>query len=141
MTEVHGLRDAYDELEHELVECTESLSVPVSTPTNFSYADTPGVTDAEAIADRLADSPIAFLDVLATNGDSWYEFHVSGSAYDDEHGGDCKVTITTAGVTIVRTHRDLPREAFERVVEAVAEAVDAPLRFDDDTTENTHGHD
>lgn len=140
MTDVCGLQDAYDELEHELVACSESLSAPVSTPAHFSYADTPGVTDAEAIADRLADSAIAFLDVLARNGDSWYEFHVSGSAYDDENGGDCKVTITTAGVTIVRTHRDLPREAFEHVVEAVAEAVDAPLRFDDGTEER-HGHD
>ena len=137
---IEGLRDAYDELEHELVACSPSLSVPTSTPANFVYADPPGVTDADAIADQLADSAIAFLDVLARNGDSWYEFHVSGSAYDDEYGGDCKVTITTGGVTIVRTHRDLPREAFERVVEAVAEAVDAPLRFDDDT-ENTHGHD
>lgn len=138
MTDVRGLRDAYDELDHELVECSPSLSVPVSTPVRFEYADPPGVTDAEAIADRLADSPIAFLDVLATNGDAWCEFHISGAAHDDEYGGDCKVTITTAGVTIVRTHRDLPAEAFERVVEAVAEAVDASLRFDD-SAENTHG--
>jgi len=74
MTEAHGLRDAYDQLEHEVVECSPSLSVPVSTPAQFAYADTPGVTDAEAIADRIADSPIAFLDVSTTNGDAWYEF-------------------------------------------------------------------
>jgi len=79
------------------------------------------VTDADEIADRLAESPIALLDVYATNGEAWYDFHVSGSAYDDEHGGDCTVTITTAGVTIVRSNRDLPRESFERVVEAIAE--------------------
>ena len=140
MTEVHDLRDAYDQLEHELVECSESLSVPVSTPANFSYVDSPGVTDAEVIADRLVDSKIGLLDVLATNGDSWHEFHVSGAAHDDAHGGACKVTITTAGVTVVRTHRDLPLYSFERVVEAVAEAVDAPLRFDDGNEER-HGHD
>ncbi|WP_123619567.1 hypothetical protein [Halorubrum sp. CSM-61] len=140
MTEVRGLRDAYDELAYEQVACSPSLSVPTATPARFAYADSPGVTDADAIADRLADSPIAFLDVLATNGESWYEFHVSSAAYDDEHGGDCKVTITTAGVTVVRTHRDLSREAFERVVEAIANAVDAPLRFDK-TDEQRHGHD
>jgi len=102
MTEAHGLRDAYDQLEHEVVECSPSLSVPVSTPAQFAYADTPGVTDAEAIADRIADSPIAFLDVSTTNGDAWYEFHVSGSAYDDDNGGGCTATITTVGVTFVR---------------------------------------
>jgi len=75
---------------------------PVSTPAQFAYADTPGVTDAEAIADRIADSPIAFLDVSTTNGDAWYEFHVSGSAYDDDNGGGCTATITTVGVTFVR---------------------------------------
>ncbi|ELZ39339.1 hypothetical protein C471_08475 [Halorubrum saccharovorum DSM 1137] len=130
---IAGLRDAYDQLEHEVIACSPSLSVPTATPARFAYADPPGVTDADAIADRLADSPIAFLDVLATNGESWYDFHVSSAAYDDEHDGDCKVTITTAGVTVVRTHRDLPPEAFEHVVEAIADAVDAPLRFDADT--------
>ena len=140
MPEVTGLHDAYDQLDYELIECSESLSVPTSTPARFAYADTPGETDAEAIADRLADSPIAFIDVLATNGDAWYEFSVSGSAYDDDHGGDCKVTVSTAGVTVVRTARDLPREAFERVVEAVAEAIDAPLRFDAES-EMARGHD
>jgi len=138
MTEAHGLRDAYDQLEHEVVECSPSLSVPVSTPAQFAYADTPGVTDAEAIADRIADSPIAFLDVSTTNGDAWYEFHVSGSAYDDDNGGGCTATITTVGVTFVRSNRHLPRESFERIVEAIADAVDAPLRFDDHA-ENTPG--
>lgn len=132
VTQIKGLRDAYDQLDHEQVACSPSLSVPVSTPARFEYADSPGVTDAEAIANRLADSPIAFLDVLATNGEPWYEFHVSGSAYDDTHDGDCTVTIATAGVTVVRTHRDLPHEAFARVVEAIAGAVDAPLRFEPD---------
>ncbi|WP_066418846.1 hypothetical protein [Halorubrum aethiopicum] len=127
--QVIGLRDAYDQLDHELVECSESLSVQTSTPALFEYADTPGETDAETIADRLADSSIAFLDVLAMNGDAWFEFHVSGTAHDDHHGGDCRVTITTAGVTVVRTHRNLSIESFKRVVEAVAGGVDAPLRF------------
>jgi hypothetical protein len=130
---IEDLRDAYDQLEHELVECSPSLSVPVLTPARFAYADSPGVTDADAIADRIADSPIAFLDVSTTNGDAWYEFHVSGSAYDDEYGGGCTATITTAGVTFVRSNRHLPRKSFERIVEAIAEAVDAPLRFENDT--------
>jgi len=92
----------------------------------------------QAIADRIADSPIAFLDVSTTNGDAWYEFHVSGSAYDDDNGGGCTATITTVGVTFVRSNRHLPRESFERIVEAIADAVDAPLRFDDHA-ENTPG--
>jgi len=30
-------------------------------------------------------------------------------------------------------NRHLPRKSFERIVEAIAEAVDAPLRFENDT--------
>jgi len=138
MTEAHGLRDAYDQLEHEVVECSPSLSVPVSTPAQFAYADTPGVTDAEAIADRIADSPIAFLDVSTTNGDAWVRVprlrlglrrRQRRRVYGHDHDGRRDVR---------SSNRHLPRESFERIVEAIADAVDAPLRFDDHA-ENTPG--
>jgi len=60
MTEAHGLRDAYDQLEHEVVECSPSLPSRCRRPLSSPTPTRRGVTDAEAIADRIADSPIAF---------------------------------------------------------------------------------
>jgi len=125
MTEAHGLRDAYDQLR------TRSRRV-------LAVTLRPGV-DARSVrlrrhagrdgrrGDRRPDRGLSdrIFDVSTTNGDAWYEFHVSGSAYDDDNGGGCTATITTVGVTFVRSNRHLPRESFERIVEAIADAVDA----------------
>lgn len=120
------LRAAYDALDYELIQQTESLTIPTATPARFDYADAPGVCDATELERRLDDSALTCLDVLAENGDAWYEFHLSADVYADDER--CSLTASTGGVTIVR-REELSFDAFERVVEIVADALDAELTY------------
>jgi len=109
----------------------------VSTPAQFAYADTPG--DGRR-GDRRPDRGLSDRISRCIHDERRRVVRVprlparpttttTAAGYGP---------ITTVGVTFVRTTATCARESFERIVEAIADAVDAPLRFDDHA-ENTPG--
>lgn len=130
MKDAVELEQAYEDLDFQLVECSESLSIPTSNPVRFEYATEPSTADAEEIERRLTETDIQAFDVFSENGSSWYEFNVSATLYDAETNGTCKLKISTAGVTILRKHQDFPFEMFEKVVETVELFLHTRLEYD-----------
>lgn len=126
-TERTAVEAAYEELSYEEVEVHENLSVPTSNPARFTYDTSPGVTNAEEIKTRFEATDIAFTHVLAENGEEWYEFSISAKASIEEHNESCRVSVSTAGVTILTKNEELSFETFRTVVETVEDALDTSL--------------
>jgi hypothetical protein len=126
------LRRAYDQLDFEMVDVHDNLSMPTSTPAFFEFGESPCLTDADEIEEKFNASEFAFIDVFAQNGASWYEFSVTARVFDDESNEFCNVSVSTAGVSIFRKHRPLSFETFERIVRLVEDVLETSLEFDAD---------
>lgn len=124
------LTKAYGRLDYTQEQVTESLTVPTANPAYFNYATNPAVTDAEFIHDQLTQSRYAFIDVMADNGDAWYEFHVSAKVYDDSTNEFAKVKITTSGVSFFKSNEDLSYETFVDLVDLVKGVLQTELELE-----------
>lgn len=122
------LREAYENLNYELVEVHDNLDVPTATPARFEYDGAPKYVDADVIADRFDESIVTVIDVLPQNGERWYEFSVSGQAWaEDEQFA--RFSVSTAGVTVHKKQQELSFEGFRDVVKACSWAVDTDLVY------------
>lgn len=112
------LREAYEDLDYRMEEVHENLSVPTASPARFEYLDAPRTTDAESILEWFGDSTLTLIDVSAENGEEWYEFSVGGQVWTktDERA---RLSVSTAGVSILKKREELSYEGFVEVVEAV----------------------
>jgi len=123
-----GVREAFDALEWEIAECTLNLSVPQVTASRFEYDEQPEC-DATVIERELSESSFSVIDVLAENGESWYEFSVSGKAFEPETGESASISLSTSGVSVMSKDDSLTFETFQALVETLEDAVGCDLVY------------
>lgn len=121
------LRDAYDQLDFQMVESTPHLDVPVCTPARFDYHPSPGVTDADAIAAQFDHSSFSLWDSLEENGEQSYEFRVTGRVNHRLNNERCNVDISTSGVTITTKDDEFSFRTFSTLVSTIEDAVECEL--------------
>jgi len=126
-----GVREAFEALEWEMVECTSNLSLPVAERARFEYDGQPAC-DATVIERELSKSSFSVIDVLAENGECWYEFSVSGKAFEPETGESASISLSTAGVSVMSKDDSLTAETFRALVETLEDAVDCELVYAED---------
>ena len=100
------LERAYDTLDYELVQATDKVTVPSSTPAHFEYRKGPTNTELHEIEDRLNASEFAFIDISGDSGETWYEFYLSAKASGPGPEDQARVKLSTAGVTILQDRQE-----------------------------------
>lgn len=120
-------RDAYEQLDFQIVESTPHLDVPVCTPARFDYHPSPGVTDAYAIATQFDYSSFSLWDTLAKNGEHWYEFSVTGRVNHRMKNERCNVDISTGGVAVMTKDDEFSFRTFSTLVSTIEDAVECEL--------------